>query len=491
MRPLPGIEHLTVPRPLVLISTLGALAACYPPLPGGPVPSPKTRWNPPAEATRDAAESQLPPDSLPPAMTARRQNLTTSDLVELALERSPETRATWLTARAAAATLGAARGTIFPEITGTASINTLKTAATGGRVSVQQTTYGPTLTLDWLLLDFGGRAGAIDAAHQGLFVANWTHNATVADVVRRTIQGYFAYVGALGLVISDRTTVTESQVNLDATENRRTVGVATIADVLQARTALSQAQLALQQSQGALDSARGALATLIGLPPSAAFDVDTTEANAPTAEVRETVDSLMARGLLDRPDLAAERAQVSQRRAEARETRSQFLPTVTATATTGTVWVSSRPGNFPSYNLGLAIGIPIFNGLGWQYAAEAAALTADAEAERLRTMEQQVALQVYQTYQQLRTAAQSVTTSDELFTSASASVDAARARYREGVGSLLELLTAENSLASARAQRIQSRVQWHTSLVQLAHDAGLLEPDGATQLHLAPPAGGN
>jgi outer membrane protein TolC len=207
--------------------------------------------------------------------------------------------------------------------------------------------------------------------------------------------------------------------------------------------------------------------------------------------VRETVDSLMARGLLDRPDLAAERAQVSQRRAEAREARSQFLPTVTATGTTGTVWVSSRPGTFPSYNLGLAIGIPIFNGLGWQYAAEAAALTADAEAERLRTMEQQVALQVYQTYQQLRTAAQSVTTSDELFTSASASVDAARARYREGVGSLLELLTAENSLASARAQRIQSRVQWHTSLVQLAHDAGLLEPDGATQLHLAPPAGGN
>lgn len=491
MRPLPGTEPLTVFKRLAFIGVLGSLTACYPPLPGGPAPSSRTRWNPPAAATRDAGESHLAADSLPADLESRRTGLTTTDLVNLALERSPETRTTWLAARSAAATYGEARGALFPELTATATINSLKTAATGGRVSVQQTTYGPSLTLNWLLLDFGGRSGAIDAAHQGLYAANWTHNATVADVVRRTVQGYFAYVGARGLAEAQRISLAESQVNLNATEDRRTVGVATIADVLQARTAVSQAQLALQQAEGSLASTRGALATLIGLPPSATFDVDTSEAGAPTAQVTEAVDSLMAHGLLDRPDLAAERATVDMRRAEAREARSQYLPNLSATGTTGTTWVSGRPGNFPSYNIGLAIGIPIFNGLGWQYAAEAAALTADAEAARLRTMEQQVALQVFQSYQALRTAAQSVATSEELFSSASASVDAARARYREGVGSLLELLTAENSLASARSQRIQSRVEWHTSLVQLAHDAGLLEPSGATQLHLAPGSGGN
>ena len=491
MRPLPGNGSLTVPGKLVIIGMLSTAIACYPPLPGGPAPSSRTRWNPPPSATRDAAESRLLPDSLPPEVAARRTSLTTADLVNLALERSPETRATWLAARSAAASYGAARGALFPDVNATATITSLKTAATGGRVSVQQTTYGPSLTLNWLLLDFGGRAGAIDAAHQGLFAANWTHNATVADVVRRTVQGYFAYVGARGLADAQRITLAESQVNLSATEDRRTVGVATIADVLQARTAVSQARLAVQQAEGSLASTRGALATLIGLPPGAAFDVDTTEAGAPTAQVTETVDSLMAHGLLDRPDLAAERANVELRRAEARQARSNFLPTLSATGTTGTTWVSGKTGNFSSYNFGLAVGIPIFNGLGWQYAAQAAALTADAEAARLRTMEQAVALEVYQTYQELRTATQSVATSDELFTSASASVDAARARYREGVGSLLELLTAENSLAAARAQRIQSRVEWHTSLVQLAHDAGLLEPNGATQLHLEPRTGGN
>jgi outer membrane protein len=495
VRPLPGNELLTVSRHWLALSSLGVLAACYPPLPGAggaaaSAPSPGARWNPPASSESETASSHLAADSLPPALETRRAGLTTTDLVNLALERSPETRATWLGARAAAATYGEARGALFPDISATASITSLKTAATGGRVSVQQTTYGPSLSFDWLVFDFGGRSGAIHAAREGLFAANWTHNATIADVVRRTVQGYFAYVGARGLADAERTTLLESQVNLAATEDRRTVGVATIAEVLQARTAVSQAQLVLQQAEGSLASTRGALATLIGLPPNAVFDVDTIEAGAPVAALADAIDSLMKHGLLDRPDLAAERAQVDVRRAEAREARSQYLPSLSAIGAASTVWVGSNPQDHPSYNIGLSLAIPLFNGFGWQYAARAAALTAEAETARLRTMEQQVALQVFQTYQRLRTATQSVSTSDELFTSASAAVDAARARYREGVGSLLELLIAENSLANARAQRIQSRVEWHTSLVQLAHDAGLLEPSGATQLHLAPVPGG-
>ena len=492
---MPGTDVLTLSRPFLLPATLILLAACYPALPGagGAQPAaatPASRWTPP-ESRATGRDGLLLPDSLPLPLQARRTALTTGDLVSLALERSPETRATWLTAQSAAANYGEARAALFPVINGTVGANRLKTAATSGRVSVEQTTYGPSITLSWLLFDFGGRAGAIDVARNGYFAANWTHNEMVADVVRRTIQGYFAYVGARGLLDAQRTSLQEAEVNLSASEDRRTVGVATIADVLQARTAVAQARLSMQQAEGSLASTRGALATLIGLPPDASFDVDTVEANGPVTDIAVTVDSLMTRGLLDRPDLAAERAQVDARHAQARTTRSQYLPSLAATGSGGTLWVGGNSQNFPSYNIGLALTIPIFNGFGWEYAARAAALTADAESARLHSMERQVALQVYQTYQELRTATQSVTTSDDLFTSASASVDAARARYREGVGSLLELLTAENALAGARAQRIVSRVQWHTSLVQLAHDAGLLQANGATPVRLAPTSGGN
>jgi outer membrane protein TolC len=393
---------------------------------------------------------------------------------------------TWANARAAAANLGVARADLFPDISGNFGVNRLQTAATGGRVSVQQTTYGPSLSLTWLLFDFGGRSGAIDAARDALFVADWTHNATLADVVRRTAQGYYAYVGARGLLEAQRLTLQQAEVNLAAAEDRRRVGVATISDVLQARTAVGQARLAMQDAEGAEASTHGALATLVGLPPTAGFNVDTTAASAPITDLSDAVDSLIKQALVERPDLEAARAEVDARRDQARSIRARMLPSFNATGSGSRTYVNGTVGGKDSYNVGLGVSVPIFNGFGWQYAAKAANLLVEAEEARVKSLEQQVSLQVFLTYQELRTARTRVATADDLFASASEAADASRARYREGVGSLLELLSAEQALAGARAQRVQARVEWHTSLVQLAHDAGLLEPNGTTRLHSAP-----
>ncbi|MEP6474250.1 MAG: hypothetical protein ABJC74_11035, partial [Gemmatimonadota bacterium] len=53
-------------------------------------------------------------------------------------------------------------------------------------------------------------------------------------------------------------------------------------------------------------------------------------------------------------------------------------------------------------------------------------------------------------------------------------------------GSLLELLQAQQALASARAQLIGARLNFHTSLMQLAHDAALLDEQGGSSLHISP-----
>jgi outer membrane protein TolC len=87
---------------------------------------------------------------------------------------------------------------------------------------------------------------------------------------------------------------------------------------------------------------------------------------------------------------------------------------------------------------------------------------------------------VFVSYYALQTAEQRVATADNLLASALQSAEVAAGRYREGVGSILELLTAQSALANARAQQVQSRWQWYTSLVQLARDAGVLGTRGQT-----------
>src|SRR5205807_1757978 len=83
--------------------------------------------------------------------------------------------------------------------------------------------------------------GSIGAAREALLAADWTHNATLQNVVLDVEQAYFDYLGTKALLGAQQTTLKEAQTNVEAAEQRHNVGLATIADVLQARTALSQA----------------------------------------------------------------------------------------------------------------------------------------------------------------------------------------------------------------------------------------------------------
>ncbi|MGH8729208.1 MAG: TolC family protein, partial [Burkholderiales bacterium] len=57
------------------------------------------------------------------------------------------------------------------------------------------------------------------------------------------------------------------------------------------------------------------------------------------------------------------------------------------------------------------------------------------------------------------------------------SAEVALGRYKAGVGTLLDLLTAQSDLATARVQFIQSQLDWYTGLARLAYSRGALSVD--------------
>jgi outer membrane protein TolC len=83
---------------------------------------------------------------------------------------------------------------------------------------------------------------------------------------------------------------------------------------------------------------------------------------------------------------------------------------------------------------------------------------------------------VWSSYYALQTAEQRLITARELLSSAQQSADVASGRYRSGVGTILDVLTAEAALESARAQEVQARTDWFLAVAQLAHDTGSLAP---------------
>ena len=288
------------------------------------------------------------------------------------------------------------------------------------------------------------------------------------------------------LLSAERSAIAEAQANLTAAERRNKVGLATIADVLQARTALSQERLNLETIQGNLQAARGSLASALGLPANLPFELEPLPTVMPVGALTQSVDSVINDALRNRPDLAAARAEAASAAAQIRVARSAEFPALTLSGNGARTY--STPTTFagPSYTVSLGLAIPIFNGFSRQYDVAAARAQADAASALADQTRQQVITQVFVSYYALQTAEQRVATADELLESAQQSVQVAAGRYREGVGNIIDLLTAQTALANARAQQVQSRWQWYTSLAQLARDAGVLGPRGDTPFSFSP-----
>ncbi|HTK57169.1 MAG TPA: TolC family protein [Gemmatimonadales bacterium] len=466
-----------------------AIIGCAPGLPGpgggarAVAPRSGEIWAP------ERVDRDLPP-STPPEMPsadvlARRNALTLTDVIDIALHNNPTTRISWSNARAAAARLGAARGDYLPTAQVDLRANKLQTAGTQGTSSVQQTTYGPSASFTWLLLDLN-RGPSISAARNALLAADWTHNAAVQDVVLQTGQAYYTYAAFRALLVAQQATKAEADTNLAAAEERRRVGLATIAEVLQARTAAAQALLDLQRTEGDVAATRGALAVATGLPANADFDVDSLAGTGPIGAIVDSVDALIALARANRPDLAAAAATWRQSQADARAAYGKRLPSLTAQGNAGRTYLSGTSAPRESYSVGVGLSIPLFNGFTWEYEAEAARELARAQAARADQLGQRAVLEVFTDYYALRTATQSVRTTEELYASAEESAQAALGRYRAGVGSLLELLTAESARGNARALKIQARLSWNTALLQLAHDVGVLDARGGHSLRIVP-----
>jgi outer membrane protein TolC len=406
--------------------------------------------------------------------------------VDLGLRNNPQTRLSWANARAAAEAYGSERGAYLPTIDGEVAGTRLKTVASQGRSAVTQSVFSPSLSLSYLLFDFGGRSGTVGAARNAVLAANYIHNATLQSVVLQIQTAYFQYVANRALLQAQRTTAQEARTNLQAAEERRRVGVATIADVLQARTAASQAELAAETTEGDLQTSRGALALSLGVPANLPYDIDSTADQIPVSMLADSVDALIARAVELRPDLAAARAEFEASRSQISVARASRLPSLLLNGTGGRTYTTSLPQGGNNYTVSLGLRVPLFAGFSRIYDQREAVALSDAALARADVLGQQVVFQVFSSYHALQTGARRVATTNDLLASAEQSSDVALARYRAGVGSVLDLLSAQSALADARAQQVLARLEWNTSLAQLAHDSGVLDVRGGSSLRLAP-----
>jgi outer membrane protein len=402
----------------------------------------------------------------------------------------PQVRQAWAHALAQAAAVGIAQAAYLPVLQATAGVDrdtrstTYDYSAIGlGSQSLSRQSsiqYGM-LNLSWVLFDFGKRSAGLRQARELLATANAVQDDTLQAVFFNTAQAYYAVRDAQASVDAAQQTEKTAHESLAAVRAKHDAGAGTLSDRLQAQTTYRRAVLDRVSAEGNARTAVGVLAVSMGRDANTLVRIIMAEPVSDDDAIAEGIDALIDEAKMRRPKLVAARARFAAAQANVEAVRAQGRPTISVAGsfTQNNPVMQQQADALPvshsrSSRIGIQLTIPLFEGFASGYRVAHAQSQADAQEAELRDTELQVSLDVWKSYQALQTDAINLTTSRDLLDDAQHALDIAHGRYKEGVGTFVELLNAQTALADARKQRVLAVSKWRTARLSLAASLGRL-----------------
>jgi outer membrane protein len=442
-----------------------------------PPASPSRPWHSPDERIlAEEGKRYRQVASLPPS----GKGYSLAELIDFAESHNPNTRVSWENAIARCEALGIARSELFPLLSAVAVSGVEREEVPLGTRFYRFTTPAlqASLELSYTIFDFGARRGRIDAERARLLAANLAFNDAHRNLIFQVQKAYYQLLNASGQEAAARASLANAQQVQQAAEARLQNGLATLPDVLEARSATAQAQYDLQTILGVEHIVRGVLATTLALPAATAIPIQPLD-EIPTPEsIAETVEQLIERALKQRPDFQAEAANVRAANAERQQARSAFYPDLKFQGAPTAESLYFQQQNLPwghtadlTGHLGLTLNWTVFDGGARRSRlAQAEADARQSEAE-VNAASDRIEDEVWTAYANLTTAFRQREAATALLTAATQSYNSSLQSYNYGVRNLLDVTAAQKVLAGARSSDVLARTQVLTALADLAYRA--------------------
>jgi len=403
------------------------------------------------------------------------------ELIDLAEAHNPATRAAWERARSQAAALGITRSELYPTLAAAAISQTESVQAFFGDRFHGQTIQSFQLALDlnYTVFDFGARSGRIDAARARLLSANFAFNDTHRSVIDQVEQAYYRLLNSIGQEDSAQASLANAKAVEQAAEERLTNGLATLPDVLEARSATAQAEYDLQSALGAEEIARGDLATAVGTSASVPIRVQPLDQLPTPDSISETVEETINRAFAQRPDLMQQAAEIRTANARLKEARAAYYPAldVNVSPAIPSLYGIQQPFHWShtadlTGSLSFNLNWTVFDGGARKNRAAQAQADIHAAEAQTSLKKNQIADEVWTAYSNLNTAFRQHKAAIALLEAASQSYYAALESYKYGLRNLLDVTAAQRSLAQARSADVFARTQVLTGLADMAFATG-------------------
>jgi outer membrane protein len=407
---------------------------------------------------------------------------TLPELVNLAEQNNPQTRVAWENAKARAADLGISKSTLYPTVAAVVLAQTERYNLLFAPNYIRQTLYSfsPALELDYTIFDFGRRQEEIAISRNNLFAANFLFNDTHRQIIFQVMETYYRVLNAKGQEDAAEANLKNAQTVQQAAEARLELGLATLPDVLEARSAAAQADYDLQAALGASEIAHGDLATALGVSPTSQLQVESIQSLIIPQDLTVTVETSIDRALAQRPDLMQRVAVLRAADSAVKSAKIAYLPTLSIEGTGGIAKSYGLQDQLPGvyspnqefWNAHLSLTWDLFDGFAREQRLARAKAEQKQAAAQVDAMRDQVENQVWSAYSTARTALRQQKAAAALLEAASSSYNAALQSYGYGVRSQIDVVSAQRALAAARTADVSARTQLLTGMAALAFQTG-------------------
>jgi outer membrane protein len=344
--------------------------------------------------------------------------------------------------------------------------------------SANTTSASASLNLQYLWLDGGARRERINQRVQELEAAKQDLAAQTQTLVLDFVTLWTDALDVQAVAEAANAALASAKASLASAQGRLQAGTGTRVDVLSAQSAAAQADRDLLVAQISARQKRRTLAQRLEL------DVQALTALEPATQTNlignwagiDTNDPLA-----NHPQLIAQQQRVTAAQAAYEASKAEGGSTVNVSAQAGPSWSRSNavtPTTVTTHRIsseiGLTLTVPLSDGGARKARAGQAKAQLDNDRAQLLSVQRQLSETLESSRSDLDSARADLNSSKVALEAAVLAENAQRARFEVGLGTISELLTAQNDVAARTRQLANAQHQLLRTAARLAQARGVL-----------------
>ena len=402
-------------------------------------------------------------------VTIDQQTLSLSQCLDLARRTNPAGHLARQNLRAVRERTGEGRSGYYPTLKLSSAYT--YTTPQEGMAQTSPDSYDTRLAVRQPLFDGGATSSLLEGIEHSINAQEHEVGRSDLDIAYTVRATFLDILKKQALLEVRKTALAGNEQQLAQAVALHREGVSPRADVLKSEVQVSSARLEIVRGEHGVLAAKAALAAAMGVPVTSRFAVEGGAENDSPPGKTASLEEALAEARALRPELKGFTARLEVADAAIRQAESGFYPNVSLDASYGWQENSFAPMD-RKWGVGVTVGLPVFEQLTTRSKVAQARAGRDglkaAEMQARRTIELEVEL----AWLLLKEAQERLVTSRKRLEQAEEDMRVSEGRYKEGLGTLLEVIDARTALTASRTEVVTSTYDIADALAKLGRATG-------------------